>query len=138
MHARGAPDTMMGLARYADPVAEVRAELWARREAAVEAGVDPGRILLDPGIGFAKELEHNLALLRALPIWPGQRVLVGASRKRFIGQLTGQARAADRLEGSLAAAIWAARAGAAVVRVHDVAQTRRALAVWAAIEGGGS
>lgn len=133
MHGRGDPATMAGLARYGDVVAEVRAELWARREAAVAAGVEPGRILLDPGIGFAKELEHNLALLRALPIWPGQRVLVGASRKRFIGQLTGQARAADRLEGSLAVAIRAAVAGADTVRVHDAAQTRRALQVWGAI-----
>ncbi len=133
MHMRGEPATMMREARYKDVVAEVRAELLARRAAAVAAGVVEARILLDPGIGFAKDTDQNLALLRALPIWTGARVLLGASNKRFIGAITGQERAAARLEGSLAVAIRAREAGVEVLRVHDVAATRRALLVWQAV-----
>jgi dihydropteroate synthase len=134
MHTRGVPSTMQDHAHYADVCAQVWEELGARVAAAVEAGVDPRRIVWDPGIGFAKRTEHNLALLRDLPARTyGRAVMVGASRKRFIGELTGQPVAAERLEGSLAVALHAARSGAAWVRVHDVAATVRALVVWRAI-----
>lgn len=136
MHTRGTPATMGALARYEDPDAEVWAELEARRDAALALGVRPEQLWLDPGIGFAKETDHNLAVLRGLPRHTAaHRVLVGASRKRFIGALTGQADPAARLEGSLAVALWAAQAGAYAVRVHDVAATVRALAVWRAVAG---
>lgn len=134
MHMRGEPDTMQRLAVYDDVCAEVWAALDERVAAAVSAGVRPERIVVDPGIGFAKTGEHNLALLRDLPRrTAGRDVLIGASRKRFIGAITGQANAAERLEGSLAVALHAKDAGAAWVRVHDVAATVRALAVWEAI-----
>jgi dihydropteroate synthase len=134
MHMRGEPDTMQRLAVYDDVCAEVWATLDARHAAARLAGIPEGNIVLDPGIGFAKTAAHNLALLRDLPArTAGRRVLVGASRKAFIGALTGQTRAADRLEGSLAVALHAQDAGAAYVRVHDVVATARALAVWSAI-----
>ncbi len=131
MHMRGVPATMQEHASYVDPVREVWEELGADVARAVDAGVDPSRITWDPGLGFAKLLEHNLAILRALPAYTAERsVLVGASRKRFIGALTGQERAEDRLEGSLAVALHAAACNAAWVRVHDVAATARAFAVW--------
>jgi dihydropteroate synthase len=134
MHMRGSPADMQTLAVYEDVCAEVWAALDARAEAARTAGIAAERIHLDPGLGFAKTAAHNLALLRDLPHrTAGRRVLVGASRKSFIGALTGQAHAADRLEGSLAVALHAGDAGAALVRVHDVAATVRALRVWEAI-----
>lgn len=133
MHMRGEPDTMQRLAVYDDVCAEVWAALDERAVAARAAGIPEGNIVLDPGIGFAKTAAHNLALLRDLPRRTSRSVLVGASRKAFIGALTGQARAAERLEGSLAVALHAQDAGAAYVRVHDVAATVRALAVWTAI-----
>lgn len=133
MHMQGTPATMQTAPAYADPVAEVRAFLAGRATAAEAAGVDPRRILVDPGIGFGKTLEHNLALLRGLARAAGGRpCLLGASRKSFIGRLTG-AETPDRLGGSLAAAAAALDAGAAVVRVHDVAATRQFLDVLAAI-----
>lgn len=131
MHMRGEPDTMQRLAVYDDVCADVWAALGQRVAAAEAAGVGNDRIVVDPGIGFAKTTEHNLALLRDLPRRTvGRRVLIGASRKRFIGELTGQANAAERLEGSLAVALHARDAGASVIRVHDVAATVRALRVW--------
>ena len=131
MHMRGEPATMQEHATYVDPVREVWDELGSAVARAVRAGIDPARITWDPGIGFAKLLDHNLAILRALPAYTRERsVLVGASRKRFIGAITGQDRAEDRLEGSLAVALHAAASGAAWVRVHDVAATARAFAVW--------
>lgn len=136
MHAQGAPATMQDDPRYADVVEEVRAFLAARIDACTEAGVARTRLILDPGIGFGKRLEHNLALLRAIDRLapPGVPVLVGASRKRFIAALDpGAANPDDRLGGSLAAALAAAAQGAAILRVHDVAATRQALAVARAI-----
>ncbi len=134
MHMRGEPDTMQDLAVYDDVCAEVWAALDARVAAAEAAGIAAERIVVDPGLGFAKTGVHNLALLRDLPRrTPGRAVLIGASRKSFLGALTGQPRAADRLEGSLAVALHAQDAGAAIVRVHDVAATVRALRVWGAI-----
>ena len=136
MHMRGEPRTMQDDPHYGDVVAEVERYLLARAADAEEAGVAPDKIWIDPGIGFGKTVEHNLALLNALPrlCARGYRVLLGASRKRFLGALSpSAAQPQDRLAGSLAAALAGARAGVAAVRVHDVAATVQALDVDAAI-----
>ena len=141
MHMRGTPGTMQDAPAYDDVVGEVAAWLAARAAAFEAAGVAPGRLALDPGIGFGKLPEHNLALLReAARVADERPLLVGASRKSFIGAVAGSAAgamvgagAADRLPGSLAALAAAWRAGAAVVRVHDVAASRQFLDVLAAI-----
>jgi len=136
MHMQGEPRTMQAAPRYDDVVAEVTAFLGARAEAAIAAGVARERIWLDPGLGFGKTAPHNLALLRNLGqlVALGFPVLVGMSRKSSIARMAGDKSPADqRLGGSIAAALAAVRAGAAAVRVHDVAATRQALAVQAAI-----
>jgi dihydropteroate synthase len=127
MHMRGSPATMQADPRYDDVVAEVGAFLRERAGQAREAGVE--EVWVDPGIGFGKTLEHNLALLRDLDrlVADGIPVVVGTSRKGSLGQLTGGAPVEDRLEASVATAVWAAEQGAAMVRVHDVAPTVRAL-----------
>lgn len=140
MHMQGEPRTMQAAPHYDDVLAEVCAFLEARAEAALSAGVARERIWLDPGIGFGKTLEHNLALLSGLPalVALGFPVLLGASRKRFIAAIgPGGEDPGDRLGGSLAAALAGAQAGVAAVRVHDVAQTVQALEVQAAIAAGG-
>ncbi|CAN5703353.1 dihydropteroate synthase [soil metagenome] len=123
MHMQGEPATMQLNPRYGDVVGEVRAFLVARADAARDAGVD--EVWIDPGIGFGKTLEHNLALLRSLAVLVGTGlpVAVGTSRKGFLGALGGGAGPDDRLEGSLATAVWAATQGVAMVRAHDVAAT---------------
>ena len=130
MHMRGEPGTMQDSPAYADVVAEVEAFLLRRAEDAAAAGVPKDRILLDPGIGFGKRLEHNLALLAALPrlVAHGWPLVVGVSRKRFLGDLTGRA-IPDRRDGTTAAVALAAFHGAAVVRVHDVPPARDAVQV---------
>jgi dihydropteroate synthase len=136
MHMQGEPRTMQQAPRYADVVGEVTAFLAARIDVCVAAGIDRGRIVVDPGFGFGKRLEDNLALARALPeLAKLAPVLVGFSRKSMIGALTGRAATGDRLAGSVSAALWAAWRGAAILRVHDVAATRDALAVWRQLEG---
>lgn len=137
MHMKGDPRTMQDEPRYKDVVTEVAGYLGARAAGLVAAGVDPLRIALDPGIGFGKTIEHNLELLRRLDelVALGYPVLVGASRKRFIGELTGVAEPRGRVAGSVAAALVAVQRGAAVVRVHDVPETVGALAVALAIGG---
>jgi dihydropteroate synthase len=134
MHSRGETGDMHLHARYGDVLAEVRDELATALDRAAAAGIEREQTLLDPGIGFAKTRAHNLALLARLDVLDvlGRPLLVGASRKSFIGELTG-APPADRLAGSLAAVAWAARHGAAVVRVHDVGATVQFLAVHQAI-----
>jgi len=136
MHLRGTPRTMQDAPRFADVVTEVEEELQAAVARAIAVGVAPDAIAIDPGIGFGKTLEHNLALLAAIPrlAAPGRPVLVGTSRKSFLGRLTGVGPPADRLAGSLASAVLAARDGARILRVHDVAATVEALAVQAAID----
>ncbi|HEX6611398.1 MAG TPA: dihydropteroate synthase, partial [Hyphomicrobiaceae bacterium] len=131
MHAQGDPRTMQRNPVYDDVVLDVYDALEARIEACEQAGIPRERLVVDPGIGFGKTLAHNLALLGALSIFHGLgcAVLLGASRKSFIGKLTG-AQADDRLPGSLAAALLGAAQGAQILRVHDVAATRQALAVW--------
>lgn len=135
MHMRGEPRTMQAAPAYEDVVAEVCAFLSARAEAAISAGVARERIWVDPGIGFGKRLEDNLALLANMDQVAslGFPVLLGVSRKRFIAALDPFSPAPEgRLAGSLAALLACAEHVAAV-RVHDVAQTRQALAVWTAI-----
>jgi dihydropteroate synthase len=131
----GNPQTMQALARYGDPVAEVIAHLAARIAAAEAAGIPRSRILADPGIGFGKGLEHNLAILRQLEAFHalGVPLLLGASRKSLIPAISGPAPVTDRLPGSLAIALRGAEAGVAWLRVHDVGATVQALKVWAAI-----
>ena len=133
MHMQGTPRTMQVNPSYGDVVCEVTAYLIQRAEAAITAGVASERILVDPGIGFGKTVAHNLALLAHLDrIGDGRPVLVGASRKSFIGALTG-ATVGQRLGGSLAALSTAYQAGVKVVRVHDVFQTVQFLETLAAI-----
>jgi len=137
MHMQGEPRTMQEAPRYADVVGEVTAFLEGRIGACLAAGISRQRIVVDPGFGFGKRFEDNLALAGALPSLARLApVLVGLSRKSMIGAMTGRA-AADRLAGSVSAALWAARRGAAILRVHDVAATRDALAVWRQLEGEG-
>ena len=136
MHLRGEPRTMQDDPRFDDVVAEVEAELVAARDRALRAGIAVDAVALDPGIGFGKTLEHNLALLAAVPRLArlGAPLLVGTSRKSFIGHLTGVATPAERLAGSLSSAVLAARDGARILRVHDVAATVQALAVQQAVD----
>jgi dihydropteroate synthase len=138
MHMRGEPKTMQQDPQYDDVVGKVRGFLGERVEAAVAAGVGRDRLSIDPGIGFGKDLGHNLQLLRSIGSFRelGVPVLVGASRKRFVGELSGVDDAAGRLEGSIAAAVWCAAQGVHVLRVHDVAPTVRALRVADAIARG--
>ena len=132
MHAQGDPRTMQQKPAYADVVLDVCDVLEARIEASVAAGIPRSRLIVDPGIGFGKTLTHNLALLGSLSLLHGLgcAVALGASRKSFIGRLTGTTDADDRLPGSLAAALIGAAQGVQILRVHDVAATRQALAVW--------
>lgn len=139
MHMQGQPQTMQDDPRYGDVVAEVCSYLAERAHLAMAAGVAREAISLDPGIGFGKTLNHNLALLSNLDGLKalGFPVVLGVSRKRFIQGLDPSAGSAkDRLGGSIAAALAGARAGVDVLRVHDVGQTAQALAVWQAIEEG--
>lgn len=138
MHMLGEPKTMQRDPRYEDVVREVRDFLLERAEQAIAAGVEPENIILDPGIGFGKTLEHNLALLRRLGsiVDLGFPVLVGASRKRFIGGITGIEEARDRVSGTVAANVMAYERGATFFRVHDVRANREALAVARAVRSG--
>ncbi len=136
MHMQGTPETMQAAPSYDGVLADVRRFL-AERAAALEGdGVACDRIAVDPGFGFGKTVEHNLALLRGLDELRslGFPIVAGLSRKGTIGQLTGRP-AGDRLAGSLAAALAALSLGAAIVRVHDVAATVDAIRVWRAVHG---
>ena len=137
-HMQGEPRTMQENPRYEDVVAEVHRFLAERVFACEMSGMDKRRVLVDPGFGFGKTLEHNLALLRALERFRdlAAGVFAGVSRKAMIGALTGRAGGAGRAAGSAAAALVAVQRGAAIVRVHDVAATRDALAVWQAVHAG--
>jgi dihydropteroate synthase len=134
MHMAGEPRTMQHAPAYADVVGEVGTWLRARVDAFVAAGVPREQLCVDPGFGFGKTVAHNIALLKGLRevAPPGVALLAGLSRKSTIGALTGRADPDDRLAGSLAAALIAAQNGATILRVHDVAATRDALAVLAA------
>jgi dihydropteroate synthase len=134
MHMRGTPQTMTGLTAYDDVAAEVEAGLAEAVRYAVGQGLSRECLVIDPGIGFAKTTEQNVALLAAVGrldrLAP---VLVGVSRKRFIGELCGEPSAQHRLGGSIGAAVWCALNGASVVRVHDVKETRQAITVVRAL-----
>jgi dihydropteroate synthase len=135
MHMRHDPATMTDLARYDDVALEVATELAARVAAAEAAGIARERIAIDPGVGFAKTPEHNLQLLPRLGLLLslGLPLVVGVSRKRFIGLLSGEKAAARRGPGSIAAGLHAALHGASMLRVHDVAETVQAVRVWRAL-----
>ena len=137
MHMRGTPGTMQAEAVYADVVIEVYHELAAMVARAEAAGIARARIVVDPGIGFAKTAAHNVALIARLSVFHGLGcpVLLGASRKRFIGTLGRADRAADRVPGSLAVALAGVAQGAQVLRVHDAAATQQALRLWCAVTG---
>jgi dihydropteroate synthase len=139
MHMRGNPADMQGHARYRDVVGEVAAELEAAMAEAVRAGVAEERIVLDPGIGFAKTAGQSLALLAGLPRLRalGRPLLVGPSRKSFIGAVTG-APVEQRLPGTLAAVAACVLAGVELLRVHDVAEARQAALVAAAVRESGA
>ncbi len=134
MHMRGDPHTMQDAPAYDDVVREVRDFLRGRVAAAENAGIARARIVVDPGFGFGKTLEHNLALLRGLSVFAGLggALLAGLSRKSMLGRLTGRD-VGERVHASVAAALAAVKNGAHIVRVHDVAATRDALAVWNAV-----
>ena len=138
MHALGDPKTMQDDPVYDDVLLDVFDYLEARVEACLRAGISRDKMMIDPGIGFGKTLEHNLALLSGLSLFHGLGVpvLVGASRKRFVGTITGVENAAERVAGSIGAALAAVGQGAQILRVHDVAETKQALAVWQAATQG--
>jgi len=136
MHMRGKPRTMQDDPRYDDVVAEVKAFLAERLQAAVAAGIAEDDVWLDPGIGFGKTAAHNMELLRRLGELRdlGRPLVIGTSRKSFIGRVDGSA-AGERLGGTIASSVLAAAEGAELLRVHDVAEVRQALAVATAILG---
>ncbi len=135
MHAQGDPRTMQDAPHYDDVLLDVYDFLADRLRAAEVAGVARERVAVDPGIGFGKTLEHNLALLRGLALFQslGCAVLLGVSRKRFVGTLSGVAEARERVAGSLAAGLHGLAQGAQILRVHDVGETVQAVRVWTAL-----
>ena len=146
MHRQGTARTMQDHPHYTDVVGDIKAFFEERMQAAGREGISEDRILLDPGIGFGKTREHNVTILKRLSeiLSLGRPLLVGVSRKSFLGSLgdlpAGSQEGStlppeQRLEGSLAAALWAVQHGARGIRVHDVQATRRALSVWEALQG---
>jgi dihydropteroate synthase len=137
MHSIGTPETMQAQARYADVVLDVFDHLATRIDALVAAGIPRGHILADPGIGFGKTQEHNLALLQRLSLFHalGVPLLLGVSRKRFIGTIGGADAPKARMPGSVAVALAGLEQGVQVLRVHDVPETAQALKLWAAARG---
>ncbi len=136
MHMQGLPENMQINPKYQDVVGEVARYLKERAAECIAAGIAPQRITLDPGFGFGKNLQHNIALMRHLPelmAETGFPLLIGVSRKRMIGELTGEANAVERVHGSVAAALASVARGAQIVRVHDVKATADALKVWDAL-----
>ncbi len=140
MHAQGTPRTMQHDPRYDDVLLDVYDMLAERVAAAEAAGIDRARLLVDPGIGFGKTVEHNLSLLRGLSLLHGLGcpIVLGASRKRFIGAIGGAEGGAARMPGSLAVMLAAVAQGVQVLRVHDAAESRQALALWRAVTQGGA
>ena len=132
MHMQNQPQTMQIEPTYTDVVAEVLAFLDERKYICMKAGIDSQKIILDPGFGFGKTLAHNLTLFGAIDqfVATGHPVLVGVSRKTMIGQMLGLENTDERLMGSVALALLAAQRGAAILRVHDVLETRQAIGVW--------
>jgi dihydropteroate synthase len=137
MHMQGEPGTMQQAPQYSNVVKDVHQFLSAAVMRCREAGIADNRMVMDPGFGFGKTLEHNFALFRqcTVAVPGGFPLLVGVSRKSMLGQITGRP-VEDRMAASIAAALLAAQKGAKILRVHDVAQTKDALAVWAALKNG--
>ena len=136
MHMQGLPENMQINPKYQDVVGEVARYLKERAAECIAAGIAPQRIALDPGFGFGKNLQHNIALMRHLPELMAETafpLLIGVSRKRMIGELTGEADVVERVHGSVAAALASVARGAQIVRVHDVKATADALKVWDAL-----
>jgi dihydropteroate synthase len=135
MHAQGDPRTMQDNPRYGNVLLDVYDFLELRVAAAEAAGIPRARIIVDPGIGFGKTIDHNLALLRRMSLFHGLgcAILLGVSRKRFIGTLSGVAEARQRAHGSIAAGLAGLAQGVQILRVHDVDETRQAVQVWQAI-----
>lgn len=138
MHAQGAPETMQDDPQYKDVLFDVYDALRDARDRAIEAGVAADKIVLDPGIGFGKTTAHNLTLLQGLALFHtlGCPILLGASRKRFIGEIGGADAPRDRMPGSVAVALHAVRQGIQIVRVHDVSETVQAVRLWMAVSKG--
>ncbi|SEM96078.1 Dihydropteroate synthase [Gemmobacter aquatilis] len=135
MHAQGTPDTMQLAPQYDDVLLDVYDFLAAKLAEAEAAGIPRARVMVDPGIGFGKTLDHNLTLIRGLSLFHGLGcpILLGVSRKKFIGTIGGEADAARRAPGSVAVALAGVAQGAQVLRVHDVWETRQALALWRSV-----
>ncbi len=138
MHAQGDPKTMNDNPQYGDVVLDVFDFLEARIAACEAAGIPKAKIVVDPGIGFGKHLPHNVAVMGSLALYHGLGVpvLLGASRKKLIDHISDAPNPADRVPGSIAAALAGAAQGVQIVRAHDVAETRQALSVWAAAMAG--
>ena len=138
MHAQGTPETMQADPRYDDVLLDVFDALEARRDRATAAGAAMQDIMLDPGIGFGKRLGHNLRLIEGLSLFHalGCPILLGVSRKGFIGKLGDAPNPADRMPGSVALGLFGVGQGVQVLRVHDVEETAQALALWRAVSGG--
>lgn len=138
MHSQGRPETMQDNPQYEHPALDIYDWLSERVDALVATGIDRTQIIVDPGIGFGKTRAHNLVLLQNLSLFHGLGcpVLLGASRKRFIGDLAGVTEASDRVPGSLAVALHGVAQGVQMLRVHDVAETRAALTLWQASTSG--
>ena len=135
MHAQGDPKTMQQAPAYGDVVQEVAAFLESRIHAALEAGIARDRIVVDPGIGFGKTVQHNVSILRHISVYHdlGCPLLLGVSRKRFIGTIGNADAAKDRMPGSVAIALHGVSQGVQIVRVHDVNETRQALSLYLAV-----
>jgi len=133
MHKKGEPATMQRDPHYDDVVAEVKSFLSDRVDAALTAGIDRRRLVVDPGFGFGKTAAHNLTLLKNLSRLSELPILAGLSRKSTLGKITGRP-VEERLAGSLAMALLALQAGATILRVHDVKETRDVVAVWESFE----
>jgi dihydropteroate synthase len=138
MHAQGDPKTMNDNPQYDDVVLDVFDYLESRVQACVAAGIPKSKIVADPGVGFGKHLHHNVAVMAGLPLYHGLGVpiLLGASRKKMIGQLCNVDDAKDRVPGSLACAVAGVAAGVQILRVHDVKETKQAIEVWRACTAG--
>jgi dihydropteroate synthase len=138
MHAQGDPEVMQDNPDYADVLLDVYDFLSARIDAAREAGIPQDQIVIDPGIGFGKTVDHNLQIMNRISLFHGLGcpILLGASRKRFIGTIADEPEAIARLGGSIAVALAGAAQGVQIIRVHDIKQTKQALALWQAMSSG--
>ncbi len=137
MHMQGTPETMQKNPHYSDVIDDLKSFFEERLATAQRAGIAEDHIILDPGIGFGKTFEHNLQILKNLGALRrlGRPILIGLSRKSFIGKITGATEPEGRLEGSIATALWAVQEGVDGLRVHDVGATRRAVDTWQALSG---